>query len=254
MRRYTPSAYSPQKRKERIDYLKKVLFLCLFAFLTTAMLLENEKALALSLTGLNLWFQKMIPTLLPFMILSGILIRMNLSDSFAHLFSPLFRPIFQLSDSCIYVLVIGFLCGFPMGARVTAESYQRGKLSRREAELMLAFCNNIGPIYFTSFVFHLFPVEHPWAFLAGMYLLPLLYGLFLRYTSYRDIPRPARIGESGINKMHLSVKKHSLHAAEAPAAAEQKRLPGGPSLFAEMQNSIVSSVCHRLSRRLYDTL
>ena len=122
MRRYTPSAYSPKKRKERIDYLKKVLFLCLFAFLTTAMLLENEKALALSLTGLNLWFQKMIPTLLPFMILSGILIRMNLSDSFAHLFSPLFRPIFQLSDSCIYVLVIGFLCGFPMGARVTAES------------------------------------------------------------------------------------------------------------------------------------
>lgn len=206
MRRYTPSAYSPQKRKERIDYLKKVLFLCLFAFLTTAMLLENEKALALSLTGLNLWFQKMIPTLLPFMILSGILIRMNLSDSFAHLFSPLFRPIFQLSDSCIYVLVIGFLCGFPMGARVTAESYQRGKLSRREAELMLAFCNNIGPIYFTGFVFHLFPVEHPWAFLAGMYLLPLLYGLFLRYTSYRDIPRPARIGESGIYKMHSSVK------------------------------------------------
>ena len=61
MRRYTPSAYSPKKRKERIDYLKKVLFLCLFAFLTTAMLLENEKALALSLTGLNLWFQKMIP-------------------------------------------------------------------------------------------------------------------------------------------------------------------------------------------------
>ena len=243
MRRYTPSAYSPKKRKERIDYLKKVLFLCLFAFLTTAMLLENEKALALSLTGLNLWFQKMIPTLLPFMILSGILIRMNLSDSFAHLFSPLFRPIFQLSDSCIYVLVIGFLCGFPMGARVTAESYQRGKLSRREAELMLAFCNNIGPIYFTGFVFHLFPVEHPWAFLPGMYLLPLLYGLFLRYTSYRDIPRPARIGESGINKMYSSVKKHSLHAAEAPAAAEQKRLPGDPSLFAEMQNSIVSSLC-----------
>lgn len=217
MRRYTPSAYSPKKRKERIDYLKKVLFLCLFAFLTTAMLLENEKALALSLTGLNLWFQKMIPTLLPFMILSGILIRMNLSDSFAHLFSPLFRPIFQLSDSCIYVLVIGFLCGFPMGARVTAESYQRGKLSRREAELMLAFCNNIGPIYFTGFVFHLFPVEHPWAFLAGMYLLPLLYGLFLRYTSYRDIPRPARIGENGINKC--------TYPAKNTACMLQKPLP-----------------------------
>ena len=176
------------KRQERAAYLKKVSFLCLFAFLTTAMLLESDKALILSLTGLNLWFQKMIPTLLPFMILSGILIRMNLSDSFAHLFSPVLKPLFRLSDSCLYCLVIGFLCGFPMGARVTAESYQRGKLSRREAELMLAFCNNIGPVYFTGFVLHLFPVERPLIFLAGMYLLPFLYGLVLRYTLYRDIP------------------------------------------------------------------
>ena len=150
MHDYKPNPYSSRKKEARIKYLKKVLFLCLFAFLTTAMLLENEKALVLSLTGLNLWFQKMIPTLLPFMILSGILIRMNLSDSFARLFSPLLKPLFRLSDSCIYVLVIGFLCGFPMGARVTAESYQRGKISRREAELLLAFCNNSNPVFLIS--------------------------------------------------------------------------------------------------------
>ena len=131
---------------------KKALLVCLFSFLTAAMLLENEKALELSKAGLNLWFQNMIPTLLPFMILSGILIRMNLSDRFASLFSPLLRPLFGLSDSCLYVLVIGFLCGFPMGARVTAESYERGRLSKREATLMLSFCNNIGPIYFTGLI------------------------------------------------------------------------------------------------------
>ena len=189
------------KRQERAAYLKKVSFLCLFAFLTTAMLLESDKALILSLTGLNLWFQKMIPTLLPFMILSGILIRMNLSDSFAHLFSPVLKPLFRLSDSCLYCLVIGFLCGFPMGARVTAESYQRGKLSRREAELMLAFCNNIGPVYFTGFVLHLFPVERPLIFLAGMYLLPFLYGLVLRSTGifpcgHSCPPQPHPAGQS----------------------------------------------------------
>ena len=74
--------------------LQKAALLALFTFLTTAMLLESEMALELSLNGLNLWFQKMIPTLLPFMILSGILIRMNLSDSFARLFSPILRPLF----------------------------------------------------------------------------------------------------------------------------------------------------------------
>ncbi|HJD32642.1 MAG TPA: hypothetical protein H9912_11995, partial [Candidatus Eisenbergiella stercorigallinarum] len=159
--------------KRQLLKTKKPLLLSLFTALTLSMLLENEKAFSLSLTGLNLWFEKMIPTLLPFMILSGILIRMNLSDSFARLFAPLLRPIFRLSDSCLYVLVIGFLCGFPMGARVAAESLQHGKLDKKEASLMLSFCNNIGPIYFSGFVLNLFPVSRPFLFWAGMYLLPL---------------------------------------------------------------------------------
>lgn len=188
-RPYAASAgTAPRRAPAGKKTAQKAFLLGLFTFLTTAMLLESERALELSLTGLNLWFERMIPTLLPFMILSGLLIRMNLSDSFARLFSPLLRPVFHLSDSCLYVLIIGFLCGFPMGARVTAESYEKGRLSRREAALMLAFCNNIGPIYFTGFVLRLFPAASPWPHLIGMYLIPLLYGFFLRYTCYRDIP------------------------------------------------------------------
>lgn len=166
----------------------KYLFLFFFAAMTACMLLCSEQSLALALEGLNLWFTKMIPALLPFMILSGTLILTGLSVSFAALFAPVFRPVFQLSDSCIYCLIIGFLCGFPMGARVCAQSYEKGRLSYREASLMLAFCNNIGPVYFTGFVLPLFPVKTPALVLFGMYGIPLLYGLFLRYTLFRQIP------------------------------------------------------------------
>ena len=68
-RLYRPGSVSPAAR---LRTLRKALLLSLFTALTLSMLLENEKALALSLNGLNLWFEKMIPTLLPFMILSGI--------------------------------------------------------------------------------------------------------------------------------------------------------------------------------------
>lgn len=166
----------------------KYLFLIFFAAMTICMLLYSGQSLRLALEGLNLWFTKMIPALLPFMILSGTLILTGLSDSFAALFAPVLKPVFQLSDSCVYCLIIGFLCGFPMGARVCAQSYEKGKLSYREASLILAFCNNIGPIYFTGFVLPLFPVKKPALVLIGMYGLPLLYGLFLRYTTFRQIP------------------------------------------------------------------
>ena len=219
--------------------IKKPLLLSLFTALTLSMLLESEKAFSLSLAGLNLWFEKMIPTLLPFMILSGILNRMNLSDSFARLFAPLLRPVFRLSDSCLYVLVIGFLCGFPMGARVTAESLQHGKLSKREASLMLAFCNNIGPIYFSGFVLTLFPAAKPLPFWAGMYLLPLLYGLFLRRMVYRDIPCPVpaagRCVLSSASRASTALSGRSLMAqtqeAVTSALVSQASLGGYMILF-----------------------
>ena len=219
--------------------IKKPLLLSLFTALTLSMLLESEKAFSLSLAGLNLWFEKMIPTLLPFMILSGILIRMNLSDSFARLFAPLLRPVFRLSDSCLYVLVIGFLCGFPMGARVTAERLQHGKLSNREASLMLAFCNTIGPIYFSGFVLTLFPAAKPLPFWAGMYLLPLLYGLFLRRMVYRDIPCPVpaagRCVLSSASRASTALSGRSLMAqtqeAVTSALVSQASLGGYMILF-----------------------
>ncbi len=258
------------KKRERMGAIKKAVLTGMFAFLTTAMLLESETALELSASALNLWFQKMIPALLPFMILSGILIRMNLSDRFAKLFAPLLRPVFRLSDSCLYVIVIGFLCGFPMGARVTAESYERGKLDRREAALLLAFCNNIGPIYFTGFVLTLFPVSNPWPYLAGMYLLPLLYGLVLRYMAFRDISvqrgeaqgkiSSAILSEGSFSRKQVPLKQNkkkkegrTLHAAQAADGPEgrtdtwQKEAACGkpgkaPSLLEQMQEAITSSL------------
>lgn len=165
----------------------KFAFLLFFTMMTLCMLLDSKQASALALEGLTLWFSKMIPALLPFMILSGVLIGTGLSDSFAALFSPLLKPLFRLSDSCLYCIIIGFLCGFPMGARVCAQSLEKGKITQKEASLLLAFCNNIGPAYFTGYVMMLFPVQNAWLVLSGMYGIPFLYGLLLRHTLYRDI-------------------------------------------------------------------
>ena len=71
--------------------------------------------------GLELWYEKMVPVLLPFMILSGTLIRMGLVNSLIRPVYPLFEKIFRLSRPGIYVILMGFLCGFPMGARTIAD-------------------------------------------------------------------------------------------------------------------------------------
>lgn len=167
--------------------IKTFILTFLFSILTLLLLTYPLESLAFSLTGLQLWFNKMIPALLPFMILSAIMIHLNLTEVFAKILSPLLTPLLHISANGIYVILTGFLCGFPMGARVIADLYERHKLSYKEASYLLAFCNNIGPVYFISFVLPTLGLQKKAPYLFAIYGLPFLYGIFLRYTLYRSL-------------------------------------------------------------------
>lgn len=158
-----------------------------FLLLTGCILTNSAQSLAYAGLGLELWFSKMIPSLLPFMILSGIMVRLNLTEKMSMAIYPAVGPLYKVRKNVCYCMLLGFLCGFPMGAKVTGDLRERGMLTRREAQYLLAFCNNIGPVYFCSFVLPLLGRRLVLPYLFGMYGIPLLYGLLLRYTAYRDI-------------------------------------------------------------------
>ncbi len=165
----------------------KILYTILLLIITVCILTNSQTSLFYAMIGLDLWFNKMVPSLFPFMILSGIMIRMNLTKSFSKILSPIIKPLFGVSDNVCYAMLMGFLCGFPMGAKTIADLLKREMLSLREASFLLAFCNNIGPVYFCSFVLPLLQRQLVLPYLVGMYGLPLLYGWILRYTVYRDL-------------------------------------------------------------------
>lgn len=165
--------------------LKSFIYITLFLAITVCILTHSAESLIFALNGLELWFHSMIPALLPFMILSGTLVRMGMTEGFTTLVYPFINPIFRISRNACYVMVMGFMCGFPMGAKCIDDLLARKMLTVTEAKWLLAFCNNIGPVYFTSFALPLIGCKNIWPCIVGMYGLPLLYGLILRYTLYR---------------------------------------------------------------------
>ena len=148
------------KNCHRSTFYRSSFYYSLSAILLTAIMLTfPSDCLLLALRGLDLWFKRMIPTLFPFMVLSGIIIRMDLIGAFVKVFKPVLSPLFRVKDACIYGMIIGFLCGFPMGAHVAAQLYSQKQISQREASFLIFFCNNIGPVY-------LWPASSLWAFFA----------------------------------------------------------------------------------------
>lgn len=167
--------------------LIKNLFLSIsFGILLYFILCYSTVAKEYAYLGLHVWFNQMIPSLLPFMIISSMLIHLNLDQIIVKPFAHIFRLIYRISDSAIYVLIMGFLCGFPMGAKTAALEYETGKISKDEAEYLLSFVNNIGPAYYLSFVYgNIISKQHLLFGLCLLYGVPILYGILLRYTVYR---------------------------------------------------------------------
>lgn len=185
-----------------------------FMILVGCMLCNSTLSLYYAAMGLNLWFEKMIPVLLPFMILSGIMVRLKLTTKVAQLFYFALNPFFKVSQNACYAIFMGYLCGFPMGARVIADLYQNSMISKREAEYLLAFCNNIGPVYFCSFVLPLLNRNLLLPYIFGMYGIPLLYGLVLRYTVYGDLTvSSSSLKEQASDYNLLEAVDDSIHAA-----------------------------------------
>lgn len=102
--------------------------------------------------GLLLWFQTILPTLLPFIILSNILIQTNCVYYISRAIKPVLQRFFLISDDACYAVLIGFLCGYPMGAKVIADLIITGRISKSEGQYLLSFCNNTSPMFIISYI------------------------------------------------------------------------------------------------------
>ena len=154
--------------------------------------------------GLKQWATCMVPTLFPFMMISSMMIYGGADVELGRLLSPILKKIFPYSLYGLYAIFIGFLCGFPMGAKTVCDLYSKGKITKSEAESLLGFCNNIGPSFFLGImppILKNYGYTNIIPFVIGMYGIPLLYGTFLgsHYKKYNKT-EDNNIVYSDINK------------------------------------------------------
>lgn len=116
------------------------------------LLLFPEAALHASREGLLLWYHSVLPVLFPFMLLCKILLSFHLLDRFLRLIRRPFHALFGCSEYGAFAILCGFLCGFPMGAKLTSDLYRQEKISRQEAYFLYGFVNNLSPVFLVSYL------------------------------------------------------------------------------------------------------
>lgn len=96
--------------------------------------------------GLVLCARSVIPALFPFMAVSSAMISLGLGALLSGPFGDL-MALYRMDGAAASALILGFVGGYPMGARTAAELYRDRLLTREEAERLLTFCSNANPVF-----------------------------------------------------------------------------------------------------------
>lgn len=91
--------------------------------------------------GLSLATNVLIPSLLPFLVLSELLLSLGVGEAAAGLLARPARLLFGLSPRGTVALLLGWLCGVPVGTVSAAMLLKNGDISKEELQRLLLLCN-----------------------------------------------------------------------------------------------------------------
>ncbi len=99
-----------------------------------------------------MWWEIVFPSLLPFFIISEMLIGFGVVKFIGVMLEPLMRPLFKVPGVGGFVWAMGMASGQPAGAKFTSRLRQEGQLTQIEAERLVSFTNSSNPLFIFSAV------------------------------------------------------------------------------------------------------
>jgi sporulation integral membrane protein YlbJ len=95
--------------------------------------------------ALALCTDTLLPTLFPFLVLSELMISCHAGDTVGKLLQRPAGFLFGVSGAGTTALLMGLLCGFPVGTAVAVSLYDRGEITHGELKRLFLFVNNPSP-------------------------------------------------------------------------------------------------------------
>ena len=119
----------------------------LASLLTLSLVPFPKEALQAAIEGMKVFWEIVFPSLLPFFVLSEVLLGLGAVHFIGVLLEPLMRPVFNVPGAGAFAMSMGLAAGYPMDAVITGKFRRRGLCTQAEGERLLAFTNTADPLF-----------------------------------------------------------------------------------------------------------
>lgn len=116
------------------------------------MLLLNTSTKNGTIIGLNIWLNNIVPILFPYILIINIIMLFEAFTTVSFFIYPFFSKIFKVNKNGCFCIIVGFLCGFPIGIKLINDMVSDKKLTPSEGNYLATFCNNISPSFYLNIV------------------------------------------------------------------------------------------------------
>ncbi|KHD38031.1 hypothetical protein NL50_00550 [Clostridium acetobutylicum] len=110
-------------------------------------ILKPEVCISASISGAKLFFFSVFPYVFPFLIITNLIICYDGIEIYSKLLGPILCLPQRLPKKASIVLMISFLCGYPLGAKYAADLYENDIISFSTFERLVNIASNPGPLF-----------------------------------------------------------------------------------------------------------
>lgn len=159
----------------------------MITFIILILILFNKEIVSNTIiTSFYIWFNTLVPSMLPMFILSDILINYNFISFIPDKITNIISKIFNISKEAVLVLFISLIAGFPSNGTAIKTSYDLKLISKEEASHLLLFVHFANPLFIlqTIGIFYLKNNSFGIIILISHVLSAFLIGIILRNKNH----------------------------------------------------------------------
>ncbi|WP_409341018.1 nucleoside recognition domain-containing protein [Paenibacillus sp. MBLB4367] len=245
------------------------------AILVILIIVYPDQAFQSSLQGLTLWWTYVFPALMPFLIVTELLLGLGFVHGLGTLLDPLMRLVFRIPGIGGWSLAAGMFAGYPAGADMAAKLRRQGVVSRDEAERLLALTHLCSPVTMITIIGAGFLQQAEAGVRLALvhYAAALLAGLAVRLFAPRGgepgasaSPEPhasGNVAKRGANRHGRGLAARALAATQAARSSDGRAFGKllGDAVYASTQTLLVIggfvmvfSVLNRMLSQLWPAL
>lgn len=125
----------------------KLVLTIIVGYIVFSMIKMPDECTSAVIDSMKLCATAVIPTLFPFFVCSSLFVNLGLARYASKFLSGIMKPVFNVDGSGAIAVILGLISGYPVGAKCAVDLYNSGRISKIEAERLIGFCNNSGPLF-----------------------------------------------------------------------------------------------------------